>query len=77
MHKFLKSVGFASVNQKTQLQQLLKDVEKNYDRKVVVEQDGKLLAQISRDYAFDCGISVFGEYDARDYFVPEYYFPYF
>ena len=60
------------------MEALLKDVELNYDRKRVVSIDGnRMLAQISKDYGYDCGITICGEYDAFNHFRVDSYFPYF
>ena len=78
MHKYLKSIGFTNLDQKSELDKLLADVRDNYDRKKIVEnEDHHLFAEISKEYGYDCGITVCGEYDEDENFQMEYYFPYF
>ena len=78
MHKYLKAIGFSKVNQKSELDKLLADVVENYDRKKVVEnEEHHLFAEISKEFGYDCGITVCGEYDENENFQMEYYFPYF
>lgn len=78
MHKFLSSIGFSKVKNKKDLDEVLKDVLENYDTKKIVD-DGKHppFVEISKEYAYDCGITVCGEYDADGEFQMEYYHPYF
>ena len=78
MHKYLKSIGFASLNRKSELNKLLADVRDHYDRKKIIEhEDHHLFAEISKEYGNACGITVCGEYDGDENFQMEYYFPYF
>ena len=78
MHKYLKSIGFTNLDQKSELDKLLADVRDHYDRKKIVEnEDHHLFAEISKEYGYDCGITVCGEYDEDENFQMEYYFPYF
>ena len=78
MHKYLKSIGFTNLDQKSELDKLLADVRDHYDRKKIVEnEDHHLFAEISKEYGYDCGITVCGEYDEDDKCQMEYYFPYF
>ncbi|MGO5551038.1 DUF3881 family protein [Lachnospiraceae bacterium LCP19S3_B12] len=78
MHKYLKSIGFTNLDQKSELDKLLADVRDHYDRKKIVEnEDHHLFAEISKEYGYDCGVTVCGEYDEDENFQMEYYFPYF
>ena len=78
MHKYLKSIGFTNLDKKSELDKLLADVRDHYDRKKIVEnEDHHLFAEISKEYGYDCGITVCGEYDEDENFQMEYYFPYF
>lgn len=78
MHAFLKSVGFSRVESKKDMDAILKDVLQNYDTKKIVD-DGKhhSFVEISKEYAYDCGITVCGEYDEDGEFQMEYSHPYF
>ena len=79
MHKYLKSVGFSGLSQKNELDKLLEDVKEHYDRKKVTAEteDHRLFAEISKEFGYDCGITICGEYDEHDNFQMEYYFPVF
>ena len=78
MHNYLKSVGFSSLNRKNDLEKILSEVISQYDRKKIVEnEEGRLFAEISKEFGYDCGITVCGEYDENNTFHMEYYFPYF
>ena len=78
MHKYLKSVGFSNLKRKSDLDKLLADVVDHYDRKKIVEnEEGRMFAEISKEFGYDCGITVCGEYDEKNRFRMEYYFPYY
>ncbi|MDO4491954.1 MAG: DUF3881 family protein [Lachnospiraceae bacterium] len=78
MHKYLRSIGFSHLESFRMLEEVLQHVEQNYDQKKTVEKaDGGIFAELSKDFGYDCGISVCGEYDAQGDFHREYYFPYY
>lgn len=78
MHSYLKSIGFSNLVRKTDIDVILQDVISHYDEKKVVEtSDHRVMAELSRFYGCDVGITLCGEYDDEDNFHPEYYFPYF
>ena len=78
MHKYLKAAGFSNLTRKKDLEKILSEVISHYDRKKVVEnEEGHLFAEISKEFGYDCGITVCGEYDENNVFQMEYYFPYF
>lgn len=78
MHAYLKSIGFSELKNSRDMDILIKDVLKDYDTKKVVEtEEHHLFAEFSKEYAYDCGITVCGEYDENDEFHMEYCYPYF
>ncbi|MDD3279768.1 MAG: DUF3881 family protein [Lachnospiraceae bacterium] len=78
MHAYLKSAGFSEITKKADLKRLLQDVVEHYDRKKTVEdEEHRLFVEISKEYAYDCGITVCGEMDEQDVFQMEYYYPFF
>ena len=57
---------------------LLREILLHYDHKKVVElENGRLFAEISREFAPDIGVKICGEYDKDDLFRMDNYFPYF
>ena len=78
MHAYLKTIGFSKIKTTKELQEILRDVVENYDRKKIVEtEEHHLFAEFSKEYAYDCGITVCGEIDVNNRFQMEYYYPYF
>lgn len=78
MHKYLNTIGFSHIESNRMLEEILLDVEKNFDQKKIMENaDHRLFAELTKDYAYDCGIAVCGEYDADSNFRREYYYPYY
>ncbi|MGN0363382.1 MAG: DUF3881 family protein [Bilifractor sp.] len=78
MHKFLRSIGFSKLKELDDQDRLLQDVLVHYDfKKSVVDEEGHLFAEISKEFAPDIGITVCGSYDEDNLFHMEYYFPFF
>lgn len=78
MHKYLRAIGFSKISKRWEMQNIIRDVVKNYDEKYIVEdhEDGAF-AEFSKIYGNDCGITVCGQYDEEHKFYPEYSFPFF
>lgn len=77
MHSYLKTIGFSKLK-KRELDEILKDIVKNYDEKYVAEsQDNGIFVEFSKNFGCDCGISVCGEYEENGEFRMEYYYPFF
>lgn len=78
MHSYLKTVGFSKVKKREEIREILLDVVRNYDEKTAVEDypDG-VFVEFSKSYGSNCGITVCGQYDEKNRFHIEYYFPFF
>ncbi len=78
MHSYLRAVGFSKITKRNEIKEIIRDVIKNYDEKVAVENhpDGVFI-EYSKNYGCDCGITVCGQYDEDNKFHVEYYFPFF
>lgn len=77
MHKYLRSIGFSNVKDKTELKEILTDVvvtstEISYSQM----DDEEKVAIMSKNISPSLGISVCGEFDDEGRFVFDYYFPY-
>ena len=71
MHSYLKSIGFSNLVRKTDIDIILQDVIRHYDEKKVIEtQDHRLMAELSRSYGCDVGITLCGEYDDEGLWRP-------
>lgn len=78
MHKFLKAVGFSEIKKRNEINEIIRDVIKNYDEKTAVENHPEgVFVEFSKNYGCDCGITVCGQYDEDNKFHVEYYFPFF
>ena len=77
MHKFMRAIGFGSLDNHKRLQELLTDVILNADRRSIVKgQNGALTGEFCKDFAKGLGIAVCGEFDEDERFIYEYYYPY-
>lgn len=78
MHSYLRAVGFSEIKKRRQIEEIIQDVIETYDEKNVIEdyEDG-VFAEFSKNYGCDCGITVCGQYDEKNEFHVEYYFPFF
>lgn len=78
MHRFLRSVGFSEIRKTEDLDRILRDVAANHNVKTVAgTPDGRQFVELSLDYAYDCGITLCGEYDDSGRFRMEYYYPHY
>lgn len=78
MHKYLKAVGFSEIRKRKEMNEIIRDVIKNYDEKTAVENHPEgVFVEFSKNYGCDCGITVCGQYDEDNKFHVEYYFPFF
>ncbi|MBQ1311914.1 MAG: DUF3881 family protein [Blautia sp.] len=78
MHSYLRAVGFSKIEKRSEMRNIVRDVVRNYDEKLAVEdhEDG-VFVEYSKFYSHDCGISVCGQFDDDGKFHPEYSFPFF
>ena len=78
MHSYLRAVGFSEIKKRRQIEEIIQDVIETYDEKNIIEdyEDG-VFAEFSKNYGCDCGIMVCGQYDEKNEFHVEYYFPFF
>lgn len=79
MHKFLGAVGFSEYTSTGKVQELVKDVIMNADRRNYTSNGGSdegILVEFCKDFAENAGIAVCGEFDAEDHFIFYYFYPY-
>lgn len=76
MHRFLRAIGFSSKNRKEIHDIVMDSIQKSDRSGYTMSQDKTLLAEFSRDYAENMGITVAGTFDEDDKFNLEYYYPY-
>lgn len=77
MHKYLRSIGFSNVKNKTELKEILTDVVvSSTERSYSQMDDEEKVAIMSKNISPSLGISVCGEFDDEGRFVFDYYFPY-
>ena len=77
MHKFLRAIGFSSLNDKKKLKEILTDaVMTSTDRGFTQLDENTKVAIMSKNISPSLGISVCGEFDEEGHFIYDYYFPY-
>jgi len=79
MHKFLRAVGFSKIKTRKELSNLInKSIQEATTREYTTLQgtENELLAQFCTDFSEGIGIAVCGEFDEKDMFTYEYYYPY-
>lgn len=78
MHSYLRAVGFSKYKHKRDLEQFLRSIIREPNRKVIaVEEEDKTFINIEKCYGDDFGISICGEYDEDGIFYMDYYYPFF
>lgn len=76
MHSFLAAVGYSNINNRQEEEKLIREAVANAQQKHIFADDKKRFAELSFEVAEDVGIVVCGEYDAKEQFHVEHYFPY-
>ena len=77
MHKYMRAIGFSTLESRRKLQELLTDVVMSADRRAITTgQKNILLGDFCKNFADSLGISVCGEFDDEEKFIYEYYYPY-
>lgn len=89
MHRYLRAIGFSEIKNREQLQQLIgevvtktivkpKEQEKKFKatRDFTVDEDNKIYAELCLDFAENAGLCIRGQFDDKNVFLYEYYFPY-
>lgn len=77
MHKFMRAIGFSTLESRQKLQELLTDTVMHADRRNIARNgENIVLGEFCKDFAKGLGIAVCGEFDSEDHFTYEYYYPY-
>ena len=73
----MRAVGFSNLTDRQEQQRLITDIILNASHRSYTS-NGKetLLAEFCEDFAKDIGIAVCGEFDQKDKFTYDYYYPY-
>lgn len=78
MHKFLKAIGFQTVNSEKEWKKLLLQAEKNFTgyERIALEEELDF-CELRKEYGVGIGICSYGIIDENEYFEREFYHPYF
>lgn len=77
VHSYLRAIGFSKITDRKELEDLLGIIiEQPTEKKIINIQENKKVAEISKDFSKNVGITVRGEYDEDGKFYMEHYFPY-
>lgn len=77
MHKFMRAIGFSTLESRQKLQELLTEVVIHSDkRSITANREKVLLGELCKDFAPGMGIAVCGEFEKEEKFIYEYYYPY-
>lgn len=78
MHRYLKAIGFGSIESKKELYEILTQVEENFTHHELIFEDEEMdYCEFRKEYGKDIGIALFGDIDINSCFKKQYYFPYF
>jgi hypothetical protein len=88
VHKYLRAIGFSKVGNREELQKVINEVVEstiikrplpigyNAAKDIAADENDRVYAELSLDFAPNAGICVRGEFDENSTFLYEYYFPY-
>lgn len=78
MHQYLKSIGFSNIKSKSELYEVLKDVEEKFTCHELVYVEEKMdFCEYQKEYGPGIGISLYGDLDIDECFHRQYYSPFF
>jgi len=78
VHEYLRAVGFSKIKDKEELNRLLEFVEDSYQsERTSGSKNGVDFSERKKSFAPGMGIMLRGEYDEKDQYHREYYYPYF
>jgi hypothetical protein len=73
----MRAIGFSQLSNRDEVKQLLTDiVQQSTARAYTLNTNNVIMADYARDFGFNMGISVCGEFDQEDKFIYEYFYPY-
>ncbi len=77
MHKYLRSIGFSNIK-KEELKKIIHIVENNPDYvEMAMDSEGNEFSELRIEVTKRTGIALRGNYDSKDEFHLDYYFPYY
>lgn len=78
MHQYLKSIGFKNMKSKSELYEILKNVENQFTYHELIYMEEKMdFCEYQKEYGPGIGISVYGDLDIDECFRKQYYYPFF
>lgn len=78
MHQYLKSIGFKNMKSKSELYEILKNVENQFTYHELIYMEEKMdFCEYQKEYGPGIGISVYGDLDIDECFRKQYYSPFF
>jgi len=78
MHSYLKSIGFSDINNRRDMDMMIKlIIEKATFNKKYIIDNNVTVAELSLEIAENIGITIYGEFDSENKFHLDHYFPYF
>ncbi len=78
MHRFLRAIGFSDLKKKEQLDELIKKIIEMPDiEKLAIDSDGSEFSEITHMFNERVGITVCGQFQDRNLFSMDYYYPVF
>lgn len=78
VHAYLRSIGFSELTERKEMNKIIRDVIENCDRRKIVSiGEHRLFVELSKEYGYDCGVTVCGEIDESEEFHVDYCYPFF
>ena len=78
MHQYMNAIGFANINSKRELKNILKQVRTSFTQHDLISQDEEMdICEYQKEYGAGIGIAIFGDRDIDEKFDKNYYYPFF
>lgn len=77
MHQYLRAIGFSNITDRKKMNDLVtRCIIGPTSHAITLNKDENMIGDFCKDFAENIGIAVCGEYDEKEFFVYEYYYPY-
>ncbi len=77
MHRYLKAIGFSSLESKEELRDLLSEIQEKADITDEIEVENEKVCEYTKYYSKNAGITIQGNLNHCDQFQKDFYYPFY
>jgi len=79
MHKYLRAIGFSRIKSRSEMQNIIVDcirTSKLREYVAIPEEEDAIYVECRKEFAEGIGLAVRGQFDEKNKYIYDYYFPY-